>query len=47
MHADWRPLLGLTDADQGTLVERVLADVVVAEAVEQHNNDVREARRKK
>lgn len=46
LHADWRPILGLTPEDAGTLVERVLADVVIAAAVDAHNRDVAEAKRK-
>lgn len=37
---DWRPLVGLTDADQGSLVERVLSRVVLEAAVAAHNRDV-------
>jgi hypothetical protein len=40
LHADWRPLAGLTPDDTGTLWERVLARVVVGAAVEAHNADV-------
>lgn len=41
MHADWRPLVGLTPADAGTLVEVVLARRVIGEALRQHNDDAR------
>lgn len=34
---DWRPLVGLRPADAGSLVERVLARHVLAEAIEEHN----------
>lgn len=44
LHADWRPVLGLTDADQGSLIERVLAVAVLAEAVEQHNKSIEKAK---
>jgi hypothetical protein len=37
----WRAYVGLTERDRGTLVERVLAQVVLDEAVEAHNRDVR------
>jgi len=43
---DWRPLAGLTSADEGTMIERVLAGCVLAAAVEQHNADVAKANRK-
>lgn len=39
LHADWRPLLGLTRHDEGTLIERVLANVVIDAAVQAHNAD--------
>jgi hypothetical protein len=39
LNADWRPLVGLTTADEGTLVERVLARVVIEQAVAAHNRD--------
>jgi hypothetical protein len=41
LHADWRPLVGLTSDDEGTLVERVLARVVIEQAVVAHNRDAR------
>jgi hypothetical protein len=44
LHADWRPLVGLTPDDAGTLWERVLADVVIERAVEAHNRDVAQAK---
>jgi hypothetical protein len=43
LHADWRPILGLTDSDQGSLIERVLALAVIGEAVEQHNKSIAKA----
>jgi hypothetical protein len=46
LRADWRPLLGLTPDDAGTLIERVLARVVVGAAVEAHNRDVERANKK-
>jgi hypothetical protein len=42
LHADWKPLVGLTRSDEGTLVERVLARVVIERAVELHNRDARQ-----
>jgi hypothetical protein len=42
LHADWRPLVGLTPADAGTLVERVLAVVVMEAAVVAHNRDMKQ-----
>lgn len=36
---DWRPVLGVTPADAGCLIERLLAEEVIARAVEQHNAD--------
>jgi hypothetical protein len=38
---DFRPVVGLTDADRGTVWERVLVGVILDEAVEQHNKDVK------
>jgi hypothetical protein len=38
---DYRPLVGLTPDDVGTLVERVIARVVLEAAVVAHNDDVR------
>lgn len=46
LRMDWRPLAGLTVADEGTLVERVLTSAVLEEAVRQHNADVARANRK-
>jgi hypothetical protein len=43
---DWRPLAGLTSADEGTWIERVLAGCVLAEVLTQHNTDVAKANRK-
>lgn len=40
---DWRPLVGLTSADEGTVVELVLSRVVLEAAVTAHNEDVRRA----
>ncbi len=42
---DWRPLVGLTEADRGTLVELVLARTVLDLAHESHEADVRAANR--
>lgn len=41
LHMDWRPIMGLTDEDQGSFIERVLAGVVLEAAVEAHNADVK------
>lgn len=38
---DWRPLLGLTPRDAGSLIERTLARLVLAEAIDAHNASVR------
>jgi len=46
LRADWRPLLGLTPEDAGSLVERVLARTVIGLAVVAHNEDVERANRK-
>jgi hypothetical protein len=43
MRLDWRPLVGLTSRDQGTLVERVIARVVLDEVIDLHNAEVRNA----
>jgi len=43
LRADWRPLLGLGPEDAGTLIERVLARVVIGLAVEAHNADVNQS----
>lgn len=43
LHMDWRPYVGLTEAHRGTLVERVIARVVLDEVIEQHNADVKNA----
>lgn len=40
LHVDWRPFVGLTPDDAGTLIERVLAGVVLGAAVEAHNKNV-------
>lgn len=40
MKMDWRPLAGLTPDDAGSLIERVIAGVVLGAAVEAHNADV-------
>lgn len=40
---DWRPLVGLTSDDEGTVAERVLANIVLERAVTLHNEDVRRA----
>lgn len=42
LRMDWRPLVGLTTEDEGSLEERVLARVVLERAVEAHNDDVRQ-----
>lgn len=44
LQADWRPVFGLTDADRGTFVERVLAVTVLGAAVEQHNASIEKAK---
>ena len=41
----WRPLVGLTTEDEGGLVERVLAAVVIDRAVEENNREVERANR--
>lgn len=46
LRADWRPLVGLTGADEGTLVELVLARVVTERAVDAHNRDVKQAEKR-
>lgn len=38
---DWRPLVGLTEAHRGTVVERVLYRSVLDEVREAHEADVR------
>jgi len=38
---DYRPHLGLTEAHRGTLVERVLATVVLDEAITENNRDAK------
>lgn len=40
LRMDWRPIVGLTEDDRGTLPERVLASCVLTAAVEAHNRDV-------
>lgn len=45
LHTDPRPFTGLTDADQGTLVERVISRVVLEHAVDANNRDAEAARR--
>lgn len=45
LNADWRPLAGLAPDDAGSLIERVLASVVVGAAVEAHNRDVERTNR--
>lgn len=42
---DWRPLVGLTEAHAGTLVERVIYRVVLDTAREAHEADVRAQQR--
>ena len=44
LQADWRPVFGLTDDLQGTLIERVLAVTVLSAAVEQHNKSIERAK---
>lgn len=44
---DWRPVAGLTFEDAGSLIERVIASVVLGAAVEAHNKDVAKANRRK
>lgn len=46
MHMDWRPVAGLGPDDAGSFVERTVAKVVLAAAVEAHNADMRKANRK-
>lgn len=41
MHMDYRPLVGLGPDDHGTLVERVIARVVMEAAVDAHNADAK------
>jgi hypothetical protein len=43
LRMDWRPLMGLEPKHAGTLVERVIARVVMERAVLAHNDDVRRA----
>jgi hypothetical protein len=43
LQMDWRPVLGVTPADAGTLVERVLAEEVLDAAVHAHNEDMKAA----
>jgi hypothetical protein len=43
LHMDWRPLVGLTSEDAGTLVERVLARVVLDRAIEETNRAIKRA----
>lgn len=40
LRADYRPLVGLTSSDEGSLEERVIARVVIEQAVAAHNRDV-------
>lgn len=44
LHADYRPLVGLTPADAGTLEELVLSHAVIGAAVKAHNEDVDRAK---
>jgi hypothetical protein len=46
LRADWRPLVGLTAEDAGTMIERVLARCVIGLAVEAHNADVKQSNAK-
>lgn len=41
MKMDWRPLAQLGPEDAGTFVERVLASVVLDEAVVRHNKSTK------
>jgi hypothetical protein len=41
LRADWRPLVGLTSEDEGTLVERVLATAVIGASVDAHNRQMK------
>lgn len=43
---DWRPVAGLTPEDAGTIFERVAARVVLGAAVEAHNKDVEQSKKK-
>jgi len=43
---EWRPIAGLTREDEGTFIERVIASVVLEQAVIQHNADVEKAKKK-
>lgn len=38
---DFRPVVGLTEDDRGTVWERVLCGVILEAAVEAHNKDVK------
>lgn len=44
LQADWRPVMGLTDTDQGSLIERVLTVTVLEAAVAQHNKSIESAK---
>jgi hypothetical protein len=44
LHADWRPPAGIGPDQAGGMVERVIAQEVIARAVELHNKDVERAR---
>jgi hypothetical protein len=37
---DFRPIVGLTEADRGTVWERVLVGTILGAAIEQHNRDM-------
>lgn len=41
LRMDFRPVVALTEADRGTIWERVLVGMILDMAVEQHNRDVR------
>ena len=45
LQMDWRPLVGLTSADEGSVVERVLARVVLDRAIDETNRAIKKANR--
>ena len=45
MGVDWRPVVGLTRRHEGSVIERVLAWVVVDRAVEENNKEIEKANR--
>lgn len=43
LRIDYRPLVGLTQADEGTLVERVIARVLTEQTLLAHNRAIKAA----